>query len=475
VSDTYLGVVQAFDIKSGKFQGIVGQSDSPLFWDHPLNIVYDDKNGLLFVADTKNHLVDVLTNKRKTSEHKDEFRPNLFKLNLSKKKQRKYTCYQCHDTSFVDSVSIFSGINHHPVGVQLKEGKSTHPGHEVKTDNGDVYCGSCHYPHSPGENGTFFRFSELRGNSIWCLKCHDFGDHPQPHQRAVLTKKRGKKARDDIRAAGGKIGKEGRMICETCHNTHYAKNEKLLNLSENSSQICLTCHSTKHYIKGVNHPLEVESHLGGKGCLSCHDLHFSKPDTPSLKEEVKSGQLCIGCHKEKALLIGSPHDSAGWSKSYHLKMDQKGSRSGGACLTCHAPHGAASAANLLARTAQIPGPNDVISQQCLTCHSGKNKRTVKYFRHEQPMIARVFPAKKVAIDLFGPDGRPVDEFEMASLGCTSCHDPHRGKKQEGRRVMFLRDMATVATYCSACHGQDAPLRFSMFHTDAYRKNLGESK
>lgn len=64
-------------------------------------------------------------------------------------------------------------------------------------------------------------------------------------------------------------GPVGAGMCLTCHNPHFAKNEKLL--LKKKDELCLDCHES-----GLVYQNEVHDGVERSDCLECHNPHASQ-------------------------------------------------------------------------------------------------------------------------------------------------------------------------------------------------------
>ncbi len=467
VSDTYLGVVTVFSKNDGSYLGTIGSNNKPYIFSHPLSISYSSENNFLAVADTLENKVFILKNTKRTLTTDDPHRVNILKLKYAKSNALKNICFQCHDTSAMDTVQIFSKKNQHPVDVKASNNPNIKMSNKVHTTNGMISCGSCHFPHSTAKGRAFFRFPDLIEDSKWCSECHKFSEKHKQHSINVPLKD--KTLVKHLLNNGSKLGKMDSIICETCHNTHFAKNNKLLNLTADSSKICFFCHKDRHYKKGINHPVEANIIKNDRGCFNCHSIHQGKPGTKDLLPLTNEQNLCVRCHLNKTALFGSAHDINNWNASYKNSMQLKPNVSND-CLTCHSTHNAVSKENILSRTPlqKISMNLDVISQQCLSCHSGKNKKPIKYYTHSTPLPFTKIIKTNIEIELFSKEGKRVKKENVAFLGCTTCHDPHNGNKTDGGSA-FVRNYKDLSIFCSGCHRDEGLTRYKYFHTNTYRQ------
>ena len=239
---------------------------------------------------------------------------------------------------------------------------------------------------------------------------------------------------DVLLQAGARVGPNPReLTCQVCHTPHGAPYERLLVMGTESNQLCLSCHEQMRpgmFREGrAEHPLspvvnaeqaaavrEMGTQLGPDGrliCLSCHRLHEAEGQRFLLAYDLAEGQMCLRCHEDKRVLLGSPHDLR---QNFPQERNRLGmtAHSGGPCSSCHLFHRYARAPEV---SALDPGGG-----KCITCH--------------QP--GRVAHATVLS------------DVNHGHVACAECHDPHTEKFTE-----FLRN--TPALLCSSCHPEQSGL------------------
>jgi predicted CXXCH cytochrome family protein len=164
-------------------------------------------------------------------------------------------CYGCHDKSLFDKKFVHAAIG--------------------------MGCTGCHNPHA-SKNVKLLTSDP----PDLCYACHDKG---------MFTKKN---VHPPV-AAGQ---------CTTCHVPHSSDMASLLEKPVN--ELCGVCHdgksSGKHILAGYGlgdrHPASGRPDPARSGkelsCASCHNPHSSYGKFLFLDEAVKSGNLCLLCHKK---------------------------------------------------------------------------------------------------------------------------------------------------------------------------------
>ncbi|XOB63932.1 cytochrome c3 family protein [Deferribacteres bacterium DY0037] len=383
-------------------------------------------------------------------------------------------CFSCHNGTVDDSrIRVWSGDMHNmsdkipehmniPVDLPL-EGKS-------------LGCRTCHTAHATGNPtqegvaGSIFLRRE-NGESQLCEACHtEIGggihkSHPLKElkeNRAVIEK--------DLKASYGKLGSQGRVICESCHTPHSPKDKNLLVYKIDNSRICSVCHEDKlnigghTYVKGMmNHPVNVVQEdasavqktkdSGGKYtegdkiiCMTCHTPHKGADDSLLIVDNGDSA-FCISCHNDKTTVRNTKHDML-TIKGFRTK-EGKTAIQRGTCESCHDPHGWSM--NL------SPKDGDQISQSCLSCHKDKGiakEKVINNNLHNHPIGKSIKDdmKKKANLPFIGKITEFFTEFRRGRsseklVTCATCHDVHSKDKN------FLRIEAETGELCLTCHNE----------------------
>jgi predicted CXXCH cytochrome family protein len=187
-----------------------------------------------------------------------------------------------------------------------------------------LICQSCHVVHGSPTDTLLVRAAD---NSSLCLTCHPElnmftpdGQKRPVHVVNVVPKTATIPA--ELEQKGAKRGRNGEIICQTCHRVHRNNidRQQLLVAKEEKSQFCLLCHADKKTVAQSKHNLGVsapaEKNLQGQTvaeggvCSACHLPH--RAARPLSGEGDFTAQLCLSCHSkgrvaEKINLIGTTH------------------------------------------------------------------------------------------------------------------------------------------------------------------------
>ncbi|MEJ2701217.1 MAG: cytochrome c3 family protein [Sedimentisphaerales bacterium] len=339
-------------------------------------------------------------------------------------------CLSCHDGSVVDSRFKIWSTRHHttdsipPATVKI-------PTDVFPLDaQGRMTCATCHTAHAVPESSDLRTVIFLRKpnvDSSLCLSCH--AEHAQKNDFQHPLGDVNDPIPQEILDAGGKTSKDGRtIICQTCHEPHGARNAWMLVLPP--SKLCIACHDDKspetnppagapiHHIGRVYPGFDPpESLLGEKAtfgangelsCLSCHRLHDASGAKPLLIRNNEDSSLCIECHQKERSVLNSPHDLRISSPQTVNARGQTASESG-PCGACHRIHGWAR---------DVPETNRPHSSACMECHESGGPGSVNRLYVDAHAVGT-----PLLEDMPTPP-LPLEEGTR-TIGCLTCHDPHK--------------------------------------------------
>lgn len=313
-------------------------------------------------------------------------------------------CLICHEDKIGESIS-----GNHPLNVKLPDD----PGRVLelggKTDAArNLICETCHLPHgAPNEKMLILPVKNTASRSILCESCHS--DRPRPANGVSVrtthpVNQKAKTARLPKSYPSGKspgLGKNGEMVCVTCHQAHNAPEADGLLLSDNrQSRLCTACHEQQKALTG-----------------SSHDLRLSSPKTKNrISQKTASAGPCSACHlahSGKGPLLWSRPDTNQTASADSL------------CLECHSRNGPA---------ANMP---------------------VQNFSHKTG-IALTAEMNAVDLPLYDQGGRKKPNGRVSCQTCHNVHDPRpilEQKDKNGiRRGNFLRLSSRDKTeLCIHCH------------------------
>ncbi len=358
-------------------------------------------------------------------------------------------CLSCHDGSMADDRRLFLNLDKfsHPVDVKVPADFKIPK--EYPLENGKLFCGTCHTPHTNDGSKVDYAFMRKPNvNSAMCMDCHKgnvgHGNHP------ILEATAGKLSPSEIpqiEKLGAKLGNNSEIICESCHSAHFGKSKYALVASNAGAQLCGICHkqelNTPTHKNLNSHPVMVSvSQLGVKpsalnltldngkvDCYTCHKVHHSSYS--NLLAEP-SGKLCSSCHIKESSILHSKHAF----------------KNGKQCLECHTAHGAYAQylwgrkipqkAKLYAKLINA-GSSDIL---CLSCH---------YPGGKAPDVGSLTHPVNVS---FSSSSLPTPAGKVA---CVTCHDPHKwaavANAKSPADTSFLR--LPEKTLCLKCHKSES--------------------
>ena len=400
-------------------------------------------------------------------------------------------CYSCHDGYVADARFSVWKSNNHTVFKKPSQ-KVKIPSRLTLSNKDEIYCGTCHSPHSgreavPGSSpeetipGPLFFLRLPNVDSGLCEACHvNTADFKRTYGHPVHTDNL--KIPETLFARGSvPAKKKNTVICQTCHAVHGAQGRHLTVMDNRKSELCMVCHRQRA-ITGTLHDarrtMPDEKNIRGEPvsdsgpCGACHVPHQSagyklwarktQPGNPAT-------QVCLDCHTgapgskirgigryshpvdtgtvPKALRQGAPA-----ADSIHLPAfsSNGGNQAAGSlqCATCHDLHQwnpdnpddkggqniVGDASNSFLRISASRS-----SARCLTCH--RDKRQLLAFDHN---LARTAP---LATNMRG-------QTSAGSGPCGACHLAHN---TAGRRLWArgaLKNGGTPPNYCTGCHAPD---------------------
>ncbi|BCX89126.1 hypothetical protein MIN45_P1496 [Methylomarinovum tepidoasis] len=523
VSDAYFGAIAVFH--QGEPLGrLEDASGRPVILDTPSNLFYRD--GKLYAAETgadRIVVLDLAFSEREppafsasglSVSQKDCL---LCHLEFAKEAPleirgpdelgqlpvaRFRMCYSCHHGPVVDSRMIIRAGAQHPTlyDPELKRKKRPWPREDELpdvfpiTEEHQLTCTSCHTPHTAEIEGTtlypdhknpWLRVPNPEGRL--CERCHeskakgardpDDSHHGVNHPLGIRLRPSPYKGApgypadpglthglpDSLRKAGGMLGPDDTLACQSCHQIHGGVSDDLLLLDDDRGQLCRQCHRRQFSRskrearrKGV-HPVNVKPEekilRGGKRvrfvtCGSCHPVHDGKPQTPMLLKPAES--LCQDCHprqhakdKDDARRKGVHPVNVTLEEPVTI-AGQRWKKVG--CLTCHAVHRGRPNTPAL-----VEDHHD--GRLCRHCHEDNS-----------PVLGSDHDLRITAKD----SRNHFDETPAQAGLCGACHTLHRGKgkwpylyaakivghpqkpAEDGDSTPFRRDQL-----CLNCH-QDHP-------------------
>ncbi|HSH69232.1 MAG TPA: cytochrome c3 family protein, partial [Deferrisomatales bacterium] len=298
---------------------------------------------------------------------------------------------------------------------------------------GTLQCSTCHDPH--GDAAPLLR---MEAPTATCLACH--------------TDKAG------MATGSHDLATPGKSLCDPCHPSH--RETPTPKVGDPAAARCAGCHAGEHPLT-LGHSRQGQppwrqlvadlplfdqggerNPYGFVSCPTCHDVHVA-PSRRSMRAENRAPpELCLGCHQEKASLLGSSHDPR-----------SHGAATGEAtCGVCHPMH--PEKAELGVWTLREGGQGTWNDRKCTPCHGGAENAPWGYSDATSHPVNVLLPkgmgagALPLYDALGGTTGRGV--------ACTTCHDLHGTPAGPGQAVpYFLRVDPAAGGLCTGCHGEQA--------------------
>ncbi len=400
-------------------------------------------------------------------------------------------CFSCHDGFVLDSrFAWLNRQNSHPIGVKPSdkveiptiEGKQVFP----LNDDGNIYCGTCHSAHGVQWGGdrqspVFVRMKNIE--SSMCMACHlDRGTGPEEGNHPVSLPI--KDPPSALIEAGAKFGRNGHVICQSCHRVHGAPEKKLLAVRNPNSELCGTCHANRYAHNAAEagrlgtHPVNVRpekvkipqalfddgAKLGQGGtliCQTCHQPHFARPGAKLLVAPNPQSQLCKSCHVEQQSVANGKHDMTLVNESAKNVHGQEVGRAG-VCSACHLPHGG-QGPKMWARA--VKHGDDPVADLCLSCHSEDGLAKGKQVGQHSHPVGRDMARLDGQVELPGYTREGVKSVGdgKGRVTCPTCHDPHQwdprdpaktakpGEPGDGSNKFLRKTFDSKAELCLTCH------------------------
>ena len=354
---------------------------------------------------------------------------------------REALCLYCHPAqNSLDPQQAALGA--HPVSVRPRKARIDAAfinAGGVTGPDGELTCATCHRAHrgQPGTPGLV-----LPRESYSCLLCHS-------GQASIASTPHG-----TARAPGATQGSGDAGLCGGCHGEHGWR----IPLGEPAEgqtaieRICLACHGgagDNLTPVSTNHPVGVSPAPGrGSGglplhwsdgrryrhgvitCATCHDPHRPGAAGDYLRESSAgvAGELCIGCHRTQATVVGTRHDMA--------------AAQGSTCGPCHPVHDPLAVAAWPAVRGGGERTAVDLADFCGGCHQAQGVAAAAVVKE------RTHPSRSLR--------------GAKTVGCVACHDPHRWNPADAadrdartagdaRTSFLVRSAAGSANLCAGCH------------------------
>jgi predicted CXXCH cytochrome family protein len=402
-------------------------------------------------------------------------------------------CYSCHDGYVMDSRSVTWKNKGHRTFVKPSN-KVTIPADLPLSNKDEIYCGTCHSAHGGGANtdaSISGALSFLRKDNIdsqMCEMCHtkqasfkQFNGHPVKTISHDIPK--------ILFEAGSKRSRGGdKVICQTCHEVHGAKGDKLTVIENKASKLCTICHEKQKSLIETKHDLRVsladKVNIRGQNpaesgpCGACHLPHNGAGNLLWARQTEPGealSQLCLSCHAENSGLkishIGTyshPVDVDFFAKDpttsqlpLFLLDGTQGTSGKVQCFTCHNVHrwDPTNVLNIGGKEVQGDGSTSFLrisslgsSTLCIDCH--QDKKQLLTSDHN--------------LEVTAPDEKNLQEFTPRVSGpCGACHLPHNaaGKRLWAKPLSADRDF--FGQLCDGCHSKNGAAKAKLIGDNSH--------
>jgi len=376
-------------------------------------------------------------------------------------------CRMCHP-DMADSIKV----HNHPL--DISEQKIPPDLITLGALEGDkpnqLTCETCHTAHgSPHES---YLIKSGRDSSL-CLACHKEKNALTPAGKkkpfhVVNVKPVKAITPQTLIKSGAETGKNGELICLTCHKVHknQADQASLLITTDKKTAFCLNCHPDKKSISETSHNLQrsgpQEKNLQGLTvaqagvCSACHLPHQAARQLSGAGNFTTL--LCVSCHSKdniagKSSLTGVQHplgvrpnnkSTLPLFNDFGLP-DQNGRIT---CTTCHDPHQSPAALTGPESTQKQTAAKSFLRQSspkiCEECH--REKFNIANSKHDLSKVA--------------PETKNIKNQPPLQSGlCGGCHLVHNAQQAFlWARKRTSKNESIVNGLCVDCHADNGLAR-----------------
>ncbi|MDD5773012.1 MAG: cytochrome c3 family protein [bacterium] len=369
-------------------------------------------------------------------------------------------CKSCHENDFSISKQDAEEKGNHPVGIKTEKVKYlpilkiSELGGRLSNEN-QVVCNSCHRTHG-GVKGTGNLLATTDDGKL-CGYCHqDYGIEGLDFRVKMIDTTKLDLLRKGYNSSEIMIEKEDVHI-------DYSKV-----VPASSHPI----NRTSEFVKINKDILDAGGKLDKDNkiiCHTCHKSHGAYKNTANLVMENSNSGFCRKCHKDKEPVLNSEHSLVKIAPS-DKNIYGKTQAESGICGICHVAHGG-TVTTMFSREIDTT-LNDPVSEMCLSCHTkGKNgeKKPVGEYRHSTNIAIEETNRKETSLPLYDKLGKiirvaPKTINKEGFVTCGSCHNVHQWdpldsskgsveNQEGGSNNSFLRMVYNKKEYkfCGECH------------------------
>jgi hypothetical protein len=293
-----------------------------------------------------------------------------------------------------------------------------------------------------------------------CLRCHS--------QSNLAKTMNGKTTSLYVNVDSLKASVHGEFRCLSCH-LDLARENQYPHLLPPKPVDCASCHSAEGQEMAVSSHwhLTQADRTDAMTCASCHGDHVIKPaagsDSPTNRRNI--GKLCLACHADQEVVIGSGVKVSAYERSVHgLEVFVKGDTVAANCVDCHGNHKV-----LPANNPASPVYKHTVPQTCGQCHK---EARINYLNsiHGQAMTKGILEAP-VCTDCHGEHTIQTPDSSLSSISpsnvpktCGHCHEnviltekygiasERFSTYQSSYHGVANQYGRTVVANCASCHG-----------------------
>lgn len=425
---------------------------------------------------------------------------------LTQTDEKSALCASCHKRQATKDKEAAHKAGVHPVSVK-PEDPMKNKDEKVVT----VECASCHSVHK-GTLDTALYPDKINNTDKLCVDCHkELAPKDEKAARKAGVHPVNVELEEPVDIRGVKVKS---VQCSSCHTMHDGTPDTFLfpDKIKDAEELCIDCHERQHAkdeeeaVKKGIHPMNLELDEMIKieevevkkiGCLSCHAVHSGKPNTPSLLQEHRNGELCENCHVGKQRVVGGDHDLRVTADEIQNQQEETAHQSG-VCGSCHTLHRGEAKNIFLSSIIETDvkerdktAPSLKLDEMCMNCHQkegvGKDKE-IEFYGH--PYKDMVLRSDEEVMPLVETQHEEI--AELGAIACITCHEPHSWeplkkpeeknypvldyKKQENIEGditnSFLRHKGVAETFCVDCHGIEALPKYKYYHHKDKVRGIG---
>ncbi len=352
-------------------------------------------------------------------------------------------CYSCHDGYIAESRQYFISNDHHSIDSVLSGEKTSHL---PLNNKGEMYCGTCHTPHTSPMIETVnyapFIREELNESQL-CISCHE--NQTTKHFNHPIHVMQESFPSELFQPSEFSKNVE----CLSCHEMHNPKITKLIDESDHTP-LCISCHSDYEIMKHSDHDFQNKDLDEYKGmCTGCHVPHGAKDEKMwayELNDNSNhiSNRFCTECHSPSGIGKEKVVENHGHPTQSKLITECSNPILGNvndelSCTSCHNPHIWGVDHEPLteineegnALTSFLKQPDDEDGTLCVSCHHNESAITLSDHSAQRDGFLSISP-----------------EYKNGKGQCSICHDTHSNNYSI---TSASSPVSETTSLCLECH------------------------